>query len=116
MYGFCYSKWCVGGDFNVVRYVEEKSNGGRTTQSMKDFDSFIRETELKDIKMSNGQFTWSSLRENVVCTRIDRFLFSKEWKENFSVVREEALFRNISDQCPVLLDISNEMGSHTIYI
>lgn len=37
--------------------IEEKSNGGKVTKSMKDFDSFIRETKLRNIKMNNGRFT-----------------------------------------------------------
>ena len=48
LYGLCGDKWCVGGDFNVVRFPSEKLNGGRFTRSMIDFDSFISETGLRD--------------------------------------------------------------------
>ncbi|RVW98412.1 hypothetical protein CK203_026853 [Vitis vinifera] len=35
-------RWCVGGDFNVIRRSSEKLGGSRLTPSMKDFDDFIR--------------------------------------------------------------------------
>ena len=44
LYRLCGPRWCVGGDFNVVRYVNEKSNGGRTTTSMTTFNEFIQDT------------------------------------------------------------------------
>lgn len=28
LYGVCGPNWCVGGDFNVVKFPSEKSNGG----------------------------------------------------------------------------------------
>ncbi|KAM2378505.1 hypothetical protein ACFX1X_044959 [Malus domestica] len=67
LYGMCGSRWCVGGDFNVVRFINEKSNrGGRLTKSMRNFNDFIQETELKDLDLLNAQFTWSNLREEPV--------------------------------------------------
>lgn len=41
------------GDFNVVRFPLEKLGGGRITRSMKDFDSFIRETGTRDTALNN---------------------------------------------------------------
>ena len=39
--GFLLPRWCVGGDFNVIRRSSEKLGGFRLTPSMKDFDDFI---------------------------------------------------------------------------
>ena len=44
----CGSKWCLGGDFNVVRNVGEKRNSLSNTRSMRIFDELIRELELRD--------------------------------------------------------------------
>ena len=73
LYGVCSPNWCVGGDFNVIRFPSEKSNGGRETNSIKMFNEFIREAELTDPKLINASFTWSNLREEVVCCRLDIF-------------------------------------------
>ena len=50
----CGDKWCIGGDFNVVRCVQEKFNSNRTTRSMKLFDELMRELNLKDPPLKNG--------------------------------------------------------------
>ena len=34
--------WCVGGDFNLVRFSEEHSRGGGLTTSMRRFSEVIR--------------------------------------------------------------------------
>lgn len=47
LYDVCNLNWCVGGDFNVIRFPYEKSNGGRETNSMKMSNEFIREAELQ---------------------------------------------------------------------
>ena len=39
--GLAYPRWCVGGDFNVIRRSSKKLGGSRLTPSMKDFDDFI---------------------------------------------------------------------------
>ena len=59
----CSKRWCIGGDFNVVRSLQEKFNSNRVTRSMKLFDELVRELELKDPLLCNGQFTWSNFRD-----------------------------------------------------
>ncbi|CAL9004761.1 unnamed protein product [Prunus brigantina] len=83
LFGLCGNKWCIGWDFNVVRFVSEKSNGGRMTSSMKNFNDFIGDTNLRDPHLLNVGFTWSNLRENAVCRRLDRFLFFEAWEDFF---------------------------------
>ena len=63
----CGDKWCLGGDFNVVRTVQEKFNSNRNTRSMRMFDALIRELNLTDPSLCNGQFTWSNFRQHPVC-------------------------------------------------
>ena len=47
--GLAFLKWCVQGDFNVIKRISEKLEGSRLTPSMKDFDEFIRKSELIDL-------------------------------------------------------------------
>lgn len=56
LYGLCGDNWCLGGDFNVVRFNSEKSNGGRETVSMRYFNGFIQETNLRDPRLLNASF------------------------------------------------------------
>ena len=102
----CDDKWCIGGGFNVVRNVQEKFNSNRTTRSMKLFDELVRELNLKDPLLRNGQFNWSNFREQPVCCRLDRFLHSNSWEDIFPYFRQEVDVRVVSDHCPVILDSS----------
>lgn len=76
LYGVCSPNWCIGGDFNVIRFPFKKSNRGRETNSMKMFNEFIRKVELTDPELINTFLTWPNLKEEVVCCRLDGFLFS----------------------------------------
>ena len=57
LYGLAYPKWCVGGDFNVIRRSVEKLGGSRITLNMRRFDELIRELELFDTPLRNTSFT-----------------------------------------------------------
>ena len=81
--GLSYSRWCVGGDFNVIRRSSEKLGGSRLTPSMKNFDDFIRDCELIYSPLRSASYTWSNMQDNPVCKRLDRFLYSNEWEQLF---------------------------------
>ena len=61
----CGPRWCVGGDFNVVRFTHEKFPQGRAKRGMRCFEAFIQESELWDINFAKGKFTWSNFRETL---------------------------------------------------
>ena len=42
--------WCVGGDFNLVRFSEEHSRGGGLTTSMRRFSEVLEDRELKKLE------------------------------------------------------------------
>ena len=46
--GLWSDQWCVGGDFNLVRYPEERSKGGGFTASMRIFSEVEKDLELRD--------------------------------------------------------------------
>jgi hypothetical protein len=68
------------GDFNVVRFLSERSGAGAFSIAMEDFSKFIHGQSLVDIPLQGGQFSWSN---NQVCSKIDRFLLSPEWEEHY---------------------------------
>ena len=68
--------WCVGGDFNVIRFPSERSGSTSFTAAMREFSNFVSEQGLIDIPFQGGSFTWSNTREVASKARLDRFLFS----------------------------------------
>lgn len=66
--------WIIGGDFNIIRSLDEKKGGVRTTSAATNlFNKFIEETKLVDIRPTNGMFTWQnkSLGGRHITSRLD---------------------------------------------
>lgn len=75
LWSICIDRWCVIGDFNVVRFVHEKFYSTRNTRSMKIFKDLIGELSLFDQPLKNSQYTWSNFKDLPICFCLDRFLF-----------------------------------------
>ena len=78
--------WCVGGDFNVVKFPSERLGSNCFTIAMREFSNFISEQGLIDLPLQGGTFTWSNSREAALKARLDRFLFSANWEDKFPTV------------------------------
>ena len=50
--------WCIGGDFNVIRFLGERNKMGRISSSMRRFSQVIDELELKDLPLQGGPYMW----------------------------------------------------------
>ena len=96
--------WCVGGDFNVVRFPSERMGSVGFSPAMYDFSDFISDHGLIDIPLSRGNFTWSNNRDVVSMSRIDRFLYNADWEEGFITISQKHLVRLTSDHFPIMLD------------
>ena len=72
--------WCVGGDFNAIRFPFERLGAENFTQCMYNFSDFISINGLMDINLEGGSYTWSN---SLSGSRIDRFLFSSELEEHY---------------------------------
>ncbi|RVW27451.1 Transposon TX1 uncharacterized 149 kDa protein [Vitis vinifera] len=96
--------WCLGGDFNSTLYQAERSRNGRITSAMRRFAQVIDELGLIDIPLQGGSFTWSGGLNNQSWARLDRFLVSPNWIDQYSRAIQRRLPRPISDHFPILLE------------
>ena len=80
------ASWCIGGDFNVVRFPSEKSRQAPFISAMQEFLEFIADFGLLDTPLEGGKFTWSNNRATPSMSKLDRFLFSFEWADHFGLV------------------------------
>jgi hypothetical protein len=102
--------WCFGGYFNIVRFPSEQSNGSSYSSGMMDFLDFILAQGLMDIPLVGSQFTWSNNQENEIWSRVDRFLFSPDWEDNYPEVAQRRLPRLLSNHFPLLLVCGTSRG------
>ena len=99
--------WCLGGDFNVVRFLSERTGSEAFSSPMFEFSDFIFDYGLLDIPLAGGVFTWSNNREISSMSRLDRFLFTADWNVGFVHISQKRLVRLSSDHFPVLLECGN---------
>jgi hypothetical protein len=92
--------WCIGGDFNVIRFPSERSGGRRINAAMREFSDFIFEKGLMDLPLTGGLCTWSNTRS---WSRIDRFSLSPDWEARFPEALQKRLLCLCSDQFPIVL-------------
>ena len=72
--------WCVGGDFNMIRFPQERKGGGVISSGMERFFDFIRDNELIDFPLVGSRYTWSNNQERLAMSGIDHILVNKEWE------------------------------------
>ncbi|XP_050277756.1 uncharacterized protein LOC126719218 [Quercus robur] len=80
--------WCLGGDFNIIRFPSERLGATTSTRAMYEFSDFISLYGLMDILMEGGLYTWSN---NSSASRIDRFLFSSLLADHFTLFAQRRL-------------------------
>jgi hypothetical protein len=93
--------WCIGGGFNVIRFLCERSGAARISPAMADFSDFILERGLMDLPLTGRSFTWSNLSSR---SRIDRFLVSPVWEAKYPGLFQKRVPHLCSDHFPILLD------------
>ena len=96
--------WCIGGDFNMVLSPNDRILDCRLSHSMRRFNEVLNELGLRDLPLQGGPFTWRGGHNNQRMSRLDRFLVTTDWENQFSNVTQRTLPRPVSDHCPVLLD------------
>ena len=97
--------WCFLGDFNSIRSQEERIGSSKRivgTNDISDFNDWIYEMELQEIKCIGCRFTW--FRPNgSVKSRLDRFLVLDQWISHWPDSSQHVLQRDFSDHCPIIL-------------
>ena len=96
--------WCVGGDFNSVRFPEERRNAPSLIAEMRRFSEVIGELGLRDSPLTGGPFTWIGALNSQAASRLDHFLILDQWEDHFSAITQFALPRLVSDHSPIVFE------------
>ncbi|XP_028106687.1 uncharacterized protein LOC114305751 [Camellia sinensis] len=94
--------WCLGGDFNEIRFIGERGGCSGREKGLKELNAFIDKCELNDIPLLGRKYTWCNAQEGEKWSRIDRVLLNPEWLQRFNF-KLWGLPRTCSDHCPLLL-------------
>jgi len=99
--------WCVMGDFNRVRFINEKQ-GGRSLnlENVQELNKFITSTAMSEMKISGVKFSWRSGPGKNIATRIDRVFCNLEWMRTFINSNAQYLQLSTSDHVRILMQFS----------
>ena len=95
--------WCLGRDFNVTLSQRDRSRQGSLNGAMRRFAQVVDDLVLIDLPLQGGVFSWSRGRSNQTWARLDQFLVTQCWLDNFRGVVQCRLPRPTSDHFPILL-------------
>ena len=88
----------------MIKSHSKCSRGGRLSLAMRRFSKVVEDSELRDLPLQGGLFTWSGGFNNWLKSKIDRFFISKDWEVHFQGAIQVVLARPVSNHSPILLD------------
>jgi exonuclease III len=108
--GFGGCSWCIVGDFNSVREMNERRGVGSNlvggmSQEVIEFGEFLEALELVDMPLIGRRFTWFH-PNGTTMSRLDRVLLSHDWGIRWGNPHVWALHRDVSDHCPLIVRYS----------
>jgi hypothetical protein len=98
----------VGGDFNIIRRIEEKNNENFNTRWPFIFNAIIESLDLRELSLSGRQYTWANRRDTPTYEKLHRILASVEWEQKYPLVSVRALTRSGSDHTPLIFDSGDQ--------
>ncbi|XP_022042250.1 uncharacterized protein LOC110944915 [Helianthus annuus] len=99
--------WVLLGDFNAVRFPEERKNSVFNSSCASAFNGFIDSAELVEYYMRDRRFTFIAPNSNKL-SKIDRVFVSREFFNTWPNACLRALPRLFSDHCPLLLVVDSK--------
>ncbi|XP_071700539.1 uncharacterized protein [Rutidosis leptorrhynchoides] len=94
--------WAIFGDFNEVRFNSERKNTEFCERRSKLFNDFIKENSLLDLPL--GGRTYTRISDNGrKFSKLDRFLVSENFIQQWTNVNVLVLDKKHTDHCPLIL-------------
>ncbi|XP_017984388.1 PREDICTED: uncharacterized protein LOC108663658 [Theobroma cacao] len=94
--------WCLGGDFNAEKILISILDAFPLTLLWFNLWSSLR-VGLMDLPMSEGDYTWFNLCENVIFSKLDRFFLAMEFLEPYPDLIQRCLPASIFDHNPIMI-------------
>ncbi|XP_071688868.1 uncharacterized protein [Rutidosis leptorrhynchoides] len=94
--------WVLLGDFNEVRFFTERKNTEFCERNAKYFNEFIKDNALLDLPLGGRTYTRIS-DDSQKFSKLDRFLVSENFIENWPSANVTIIDKKHTDHCPLIL-------------
>lgn len=105
----------LGGDFNLVRRIDEKSSGNVDIHLMDAFNNVINCTTLRELNRFGSRYTRSNKQNPPILCVLDRVLCSTSWEDSFNSASVFTALGLGSDHNPLVLDTDEVLGHSQHY-
>jgi exonuclease III len=96
--------YVIGGDFSIMRFSSNKNKKFLPNRFSDLFNDIINLSDLREIYVSGGKYTWSNNHVSPTLEKLDRILMSKEWENLFHAVLAYKKPRDLSYHNPLIID------------
>nr|GEX85815.1 hypothetical protein [Tanacetum cinerariifolium] len=104
LFNFMDVTWIIFGDFNAVRYVDERARLRFNVTEANAFNNFIARLGLYDFPLGGHRFTRFD-RSGFKLSKLDRFLVSSDFFDVWIDASVTFLCRSFLDHCPLKLSV-----------
>ncbi|CAA0817977.1 Unknown protein [Striga hermonthica] len=104
--------WLCGGDFSETILLSEQKGGSfRNQATSRDFQMTLNHCNLLNFHFQGRRFTWNNKRKGTenIQARLDRFVATEEWQNEFPEAWIEHLPFQFSDHRPIILHHDNHL-------
>lgn len=105
----------LGGDFNLVRKVEDKSSGNVDGRFMRAFNEFVMDSNLMELQRTGSRYNWSNRQLSPIFSNLDRVFVNNTWEDKYPLVRAQASVRVGSDHNPIIVDTGDSEQPNVRY-
>ncbi|XP_074271598.1 uncharacterized protein LOC141595532 [Silene latifolia] len=98
--------WAIVGDFNCVLSATERVGGNTPSGKIEPFRQCVADFGVIDFAAIGSLFTWNNKQkpEEMIYSRIDRFLINKDWSDHLPELYAHFLPEGLLDHTPCIGD------------
>ena len=104
-----FDDWVLGGDFNLIRYPENRNKPGGDQTEMNLFNEAISDLDLVDIPFSGRNYTWSNMQNDALLVKLYWIFTSASWTLSFPATFVQPLSKPVSYHIPYVLHIGSSI-------
>lgn len=107
--------WLVVGDFNFMRYPDNRNMTGGNVQDMLSYNEAINAQALVEIPLKGRSFTWSNMQQAPLLEKLDWAFSSESWTLQYPKTLAIPLAKPISDHCPYVIQVGTNIPKSSIF-